>query len=563
MKRKKNKVAFFSVLLVATLLLAAVGLFFRKEGNKKSISLEDYYKIKKDEAKLFIDGMESEERVKILDERVYFTLDYAKTFEKRLFFEPDNNIVIHTDAKTKTIYPIGKRMKVVNGEEAKMERPIFVFHHDEVLVEADFLKEFTDFEYKLFVNPNRVLLFRSDKSYEKVELKKDSIMRTAPDVEALILSELKKGEKFYVIEGGSNEDYEKVLSFDGILGFIEKKDMVSVESEKRTFKKVNENEGYTSLQMEEPIILGWHQVFTEKSNSGFLTLLSRTKGLNVISPTWFSIIREDGELSSLASESYVKEAHNRGIQVWALVNDFDKNVDFYQLFMREENRKRLIENLVYFIDEYDLDGINIDFEKIEASYAEGYVQFLREFSIVMRQKEKVFSIDNYVPAVHTDYYDRKEQGIVADYLCVMAYDEHYYGSPEPGSVSSLSWVRRGIDMTGEEVDKKKMIIGLPFYTRIWKVKEDGSIETKALSMAEGKKRVQTVGAKAVWDEVTGQNYAEWKQDGAQYKIWLEDENSVAAKMNEVIKEEVAGLAFWKLGLEEEAVWAEIESWRQN
>lgn len=560
---KKNWPAIILILLIAVVVFVVSRFFEKEKVSKDIVSIEKHYGLKKGEAKLFIDTAESDEAILVEDERAYISFEFAKSFVSRLFYEPENETVIFTDAKSKVVYFLDSEKRLENKKEVEGEYIPFISHKDEVFVALDFLQEKTGVVYSLEKKPYRVMLFTKTKEYEKAQTVKEAILRTEADNMAPILKELKEKTEVYFIKTEDESKFDYVLTEDGILGYVNKKHLDSFKKEKMEVNPVNQDEDYSSIQKKDAIVLAWHQVFNERANFELDAVLKGTKGVTVLSPTWFSIIREDGELESLASKEYVKKAHEKGMEVWALVNDFNNKVDFYELFMKEKNRETLIENLVYFIDEYDLDGINIDFEMIKSDYAEGYVQFLREFSIVMREKKKVFSIDNYVPASHTDFYNRKEQGIVADYVCVMAYDEHYFGSKEAGSVSSVSWVRRGIDLTGEEVKQEKLIIGLPFYTRIWKEKASGGMETRALNMEQGLKRVKAAGVESVWDEKTGQYYAEWKDGKDTYKIWLEEKRSIAEKLAQVDKSKVAGIAFWKLGLEKENVWDVIEDWVSN
>ncbi|MDE6320318.1 MAG: chitinase, partial [Lachnospiraceae bacterium] len=192
------------------------------------------------------------------------------------------------------------------------------------------------------------------------------------------------------------------------------------------------------------------------------------EGLNVISPTWFTLTGNEGEFSSFAAASYVQRAHEMGLEVWGLVGNVESvDVDMYELLSRSSSRWKLITNLVAAAQEYDLDGINIDFENLSLDAGEPFIQFIRELSIPCRKYGIVLSVDNYVPMNHTDHYDRAEQGVVADYVIIMGYDEHYNGSKEAGSVASINFVENGIKNTVADVPAKKVINALPFYTRLW------------------------------------------------------------------------------------------------
>lgn len=100
------------------------------------------------------------------------------------------------------------------------------------------------------------------------------------------------------------------------------------------------------------------------------------------------------------------------------------------------------------------------------------LSFIRELSIACRANNIILSIDNYVPE-YTYYYNRREQGIVADYVVIMGYDETLPSSETPGPVASLNFVRKGITDTLNVVDKSKVINGIPFYSRVWCTTPDG------------------------------------------------------------------------------------------
>ena len=349
---------------------------------------------------------------------------------------------------------------------------------------------------------------------------------------------------------------------DGVTGYIKTSDLDTdnIEHKKYSFDRGKEDAGYTSITRDEPIVLGWHQVTSTAANSSLGTALAKAEGLNVISPTWFGVADSEGEVTSLASKDYVTKLKAINVDVWPLISDFNKDVDYNRLFMSTTTRGNLIKNIIYFIEEYNLDGINIDFEHIKSSYAEGYIEFLRELSIEMRSRKKVLSVDNYIPLEFNAFYNIKEQGIVSDYLCVMAYDEHYSGSPKAGSVSSLSWVKNSIENTAKSAPMKKLIVGLPFYTRLWREAHTGKLTSRALSMDGGLNLVSSNKAKKEWDKEKGQYYAEWKDGKDRMRIWLEEEKSLEAKLKLVEKDKVAGIAFWKLGLERKEAWNSVTDW---
>ena len=190
---------------------------------------------------------------------------------------------------------------------------------------------------------------------------------------------------------------------------------------------------------------------------------------------------------------------------------------------------------------------------------EHFIQFIRELSIPCRKNGLVLSIDNYVPMGGTDHYNRTEQGIVADYVIIMGYDEHYAGSREAGSVASINFVEEGIAQTVAQVPPEKVINAVPFYTRIWETK-DGAIGSKAVGMDAAEEYVRAHNITVEWNEETCQNYGEYTEDGSLFQVWLEDESSIEVKLNIMDKYQIAGLASWRLGFEKPVVWDKIEEY---
>lgn len=173
-----------------------------------------------------------------------------------------------------------------------------------------------------------------------------------------------------------------------------------------------------------------------------------------------------------------------------------------------------------------------------------------------RKNGIVLSVDNYVPRGFNDHYERGEQGVFADYVIIMGYDEHYNGSPEAGSVASIGFVEEGIQKTVNEVPPEKVINAVPFYTRIWK-SEGANLTSEAVGMELAEEFVDNHNIEVRWDEVTCQNYGEIQEGGTFYQVWLEDEQSIEAKLNIMKKYNIAGVAAWKLGFEKASIWGVI------
>ena len=287
--------------------------------------------------------------------------------------------------------------------------------------------------------------------------------------------------------------------------------------------------------------------------------IANVKKVNTISPTWFSIASNDGTLDSLALADYVDTAHSNHMEVWPLVDNFSENIDFTAVMNSTSARNKIENQLIAAAIEYSFDGINVDFENISEDAADGYIQFMRELSVMCRKNGIVLSVDVPVPMDFTAHYNRKALGEVCDYLMIMGYDEHYDGSEEAGTVASLSFEEEGIQNTLQEVAAEKVVSGIPFYTRLWctTTNEDGTttVTSEAMGMNQAQQTLENNQVEASWDETTGQNYAQFNgESGELYQIWLEDTESLTRKLELIKNYDLGGVAEWKLGLEDDSVW---------
>ena len=304
-------------------------------------------------------------------------------------------------------------------------------------------------------------------------------------------------------------------------------------------------------------------------------MLATTKGLTTIAPTWFSLADTEGNITSIADTDYVQYAKQAGLEVWAVLRDFHGGInsydETYEVLSYSSKRAKVIDQVIAAALQSQVDGINLDFELISSKCGVHYIQFVRELSVKCRENNLVLSVDNYVPKPYNTQYNLKEQAAVADYVFIMAYDEHTDGSNEAGSVASISYLENGVTDALKLVPKEKLVAAIPFFTRLWKetpkteeelAAEAGteaadypnSVSSQALGMDEAAQAVQNAGVTAQWDDETKQNYAKWEADGSTYRIWLEDMQSLEEKMTVIRQNELAGVAEWSLGRENSGVW---------
>lgn len=566
-KKAKRIIIVFFVMLV--LVSAGIALIMIKKyaPSKEKTELTKHFAIENEstEVAVVLQNAVSETRGKYIDGVYYLDCNQVQeVLNKRFYWDPYENTLIYTTATEVIKVAVGEKKYMVNQSVVDVTYPIVKVEGNAAYVAIDFVKEYSNITYQTYEKPYRVVIqykFGVDELYTKTE--KDTQIRTEPGIKFPYLVDIKEGTKIRVLEDGAKQgvekDFVKVISDEGVVGYVLNKHIQ--KTFKESLKSDYKEEVYPHIQKEGTINMVWHQVTSEYANEELLNLLSSTKGVTTVSPTWFTVSSNSGNISSFASEQYVERAHSQGVEVWALCGDVeDESVDMLEVLSHTESREKLEKELLSAAIRYDLDGINIDFERITAECGIHFIQFIREMGIRCRNNGIVLSVDNYPPTESSAYYDRKEQAKVADYVITMAYDEHYSGSKESGSVASIGFVEEAIKNTLAEVPKEQTIIALPFYTRLWKEAEkDGSLKvtSEAYSMGNGEACLINNDAKKVWDDVTGQYYGEFKEDGATFKMWLEEEESLKLKLDAASTSEVAGYSFWKLGLEKSSVWDTI------
>lgn len=320
-------------------------------------------------------------------------------------------------------------------------------------------------------------------------------------------------------------------------------------------------EEYTSISMPGKVSIGFHAIGGEGGNATLSEMLAEGKGINVIAPTWFSLTDNDGNFRSFASTQYVQEAHGAGLQVWGVWDNFNyKNetgadISSYEVLSSTTKRRTLVQSIVDTASGLGLEGVNIDFEGLDQKCGVHYVQFLKELSVLCRSSGLILSIDNYVPFNFNNYYRLDVQGQIADYVIIMGYDEHWHGSGDPGSVASIEYVSNGLARTLEEeqVPAEKVVNALPFYTILWKT-EGAEVTDQYITLNNVEDYLQRMNIQPEWDETVCQNYAEWQSGSATYQIWVEDEESIAVKLNVMNAKNIGGVAVWRLGYGTSEAW---------
>ena len=566
-----------AVFALVMLILAGVMLAFLYEKyspSKERMSWNTYYEVTAtDEAAVILNDQMMETKARVIDGEAYVTTDMLyDELNPRFYWDSKENLLLYTTPTELITASVGSNTYTVAKQSYTEDYTPVKVDGDTAYVALKYIQKYTGLEYELLTDEvNRVIIRTNFGTVKTVTAKKNAQVRYRAGIKSPILTDVAKGDTLYVMEETEDVgDWTKVRTADGFIGYIRNK-YLGQQGEETIESNYTEPE-YSHLSKDYTINMAWHQVTNADANSKVLETIANTKGLTTISPTWFFLNDNDGNIDSLASQTYVNYCHQNNIEVWALVEDITHKdtITDYEILSRTSSRQRLVSNLIAKAIEFKLDGINVDFEYINEDSAKGYIEFIRELSIMCRLNGIILSVDNYRPADHNLFYNRAEQGTVADYVVIMGYDEHYASSQEAGSVASIDWVKEGIEATLQDVPAERVINAVPFYTRLWeerpKTEEElaqesdtdeyvpNVVTSKAYGMDAIDKILEANGAEKTWDETTGQYYAEYTADGSTYKVWLEEEESIALKAALIKEYNLAGISAWKLGFERQDIW---------
>ena len=555
--------------LVAIILIVIIGaatagtiVFDKYSYSKEMADLKEYFGVKGDRLAIILQDERMDKQAVLKDGVCYFDLNTVHAYFNDAFYVDK--------AEGLLLYALPTEVVRITLGEAAIERggaveqlsyvPAYA-DGEKIYLAADLVKQYTNYSYEVF--DMRVQVYTQWGEKRVATVKKDTEVRVKGGIKSPILREIAVDEQVEVLE--RMETWSKVKTADAFIGYVENKclteESIATETPVTDYKEPE----YATHQLEEKVCLGWHSIGGVGGNDTLESMVANTKNMNVIAPTWFSLNDNQGGFESFGTTDYVERAHQMGLQVWGVLDDFnynnvnDANIDVYAVLSSTTNRTILIEGIIAEALRLGLDGINLDFERVTTDCGEHYAQFIRELSIQCRLNELTFSIDNYVPFSFNEYLRRDVQGKVADYVIIMGYDEHWHGSGDPGSVASIDYVSNGIDKTLEQVPKEKVVNALPFYSILWKI-EGANVTDEYLTMINTQDFLDRIGREGEWDEETQQLYLEWVSGTATYKLWVENEQSIQVKLNVMRAKDIAGVAVWRLGYGTPAAWEMISAY---
>lgn len=534
--------------------------------NKEHMELTEYYGIT-DESQVAItlNNTVLDDYAALIDGHVYLDYNFVHDIiNSRFYWDANENILLYTTAKDVITANADETRYFIGKSSADYGRPIVKASAESAWVDIDFVNEYSDFKYTYYESPSRIVITNEWTDITISTLKGKTEIRYKGGIKSPILVDAQKGDVLTILE--VDEKWTKVCTTDGVTGYVRSNKVKRTETS--TLTSDFEPETFAHIKMDEPINLLWQPVFSSAANEKISTILSESKGVNVICPTWFKLKDNNGNITSLASSDYVNYCHNHGVKVWGLVKNMDldsEDIDVNYVLTHTSTRQRLVNQIIAQALQYNLDGINIDFEQLSQSeIGDAYIQFLRELSIKCENNDIVLSTSVYTPASYNSVYCYGEQSYFVDYIAIMAYDQHYGQQSGEGSVAALDWVEEGINNTIDEgVPADQILLGIPFYTRLWKLtpttNDESSdvqylISRENLGLTSAKKWMNNNISEPVWLEDCGQWYGEIEKNGITYKMWLEDETSLAERLKLMQEYSLGGAAFWSSELDNAEAW---------
>ncbi|MCI8506144.1 MAG: SH3 domain-containing protein [Lachnospiraceae bacterium] len=574
---------FVLLMLLAAVVLGGILLYRRFGPGTAWADYTEVYGAGAESTVVFCNGLQTEGMAVEKNGRTYLPEGIAAGADSK-WYHSDEGLLLYSLADETVAISPSSHTYTAGGKTVDAGYELYYEENGIFYISTDFMEAFSGIRITSFPAdekenlPARVFLDGGGGRYEQAEAAGKTAVRVLAGKKSPILTKTRKGETLLIID--SVDDWTRVRTEDGFVGYLKTKYLENRREVERA--PGTELPEYTRSGLGETVCMAWHQVFSAEDNGKLAEYLEGTEGLNVLSPTWFSVADNQGNLNSLADRDYVEQAHGRGLKVWGLVDDFDANVDDLALLSSTAARTRLTEGLMQAAAEYGLDGINVDFESVKSDSAPHFLQFIRELSIACRLRGLTLSIDNYVPAGGRTWYNLREQGQVADYVIIMGYDEHYKGCCA-GTNASIGFSEEGIRSTLDYVPADKVVNGLPFFMRVWqetpkeraaadaKIYDDGmsvyegqyARDSRAVGMDAAKQLLSEHGVTPQWQEELGQYYGQYEADGSTWRIWMEEAESIRLKLKKVTEYGIAGAAFWKLGLESADVWPVVAEWKET
>ncbi|MCF0228331.1 MAG: SH3 domain-containing protein [Parasporobacterium sp.] len=575
--KRKAGLGYLIILLIILIVFAAIGVFISRRfaPSKVYADLNAYYNMTAygsdreaadaNELAIIIDN-------KILDiddtpafravrseGGVYIAMTLVQTYvDNRFYFDELERKVIVTNAVESVIADVDSTVYTKGGVQEDAGYIIATSIDGLIYLNTDFVQKFSSAQFKVQTNPDR-LYVRNEWGTVKCSSTTGEVrMRKSANKKSDIVAVIPSGTELQIINE-NEEGWYKAADENGNIGYVEDK-FITAPAEVVRNSDFTEPE-YTHITLDGSVNMTWHGIYYFESNMYIDEYTADMKGVNVLAPTWFLFGDMAGNLISYVSSDYINYAHEHGWQVWAVLEDLD-GLSSADVIPYSSSRANAISQMIEQCTTYGIDGINVDLEKVTQDIGDDFIQFIRELSAACRNNGLILSVCDYAPYSYNSFRRMDEQSRIADYVCVMAYDD-YVGTNTPGPNAGLPFVEEVLTLCQDTVvDMNRLIVGIPLYSRIWYVnKEDNSVSADTIEMGDIEDLNWQYNLDLKWQEDVGYRYAAFETyDNSTGMLWYEDAKSIEAKLKLIKPFGVAGVATWRLGQETSDVWEKISNY---
>ena len=475
--------------------------------------------------------------------------DIENFFDKHIYKEDETNEIITTYGKKIAAIGFEKNSININGSDKEIYAHA-IEKDGQVYLPISEMKDVYDVEIRNIEKTKVVTMDSLDREQKKAIVTSNLSVKSSTNFLTRTVDRIKKGDSVIIIS--SDKGYTKIRTEKGKIGYIKSKKVANEITVREEMKEEKQIEGKVNL------------VWDYYSNVGYAPDRSGTSidGVNVVSPAFF-YLDDDGNLKDNIGEkgeNYINWAHDNGYKVWPMVSNAEAGLTLTSEIMNSyAKRQKLIEDIVDKCVEYKLDGINVDFENMKQEDKDLYSRFIIELTPRLKEMGLVTSVDVTAPDGGETWsmcFDRHVIGDVADYIIFMAYDEYGVSSTKPGTTAGYDWVKLSLNkfLQTEEIESNKIILGIPFYTRVWTTDPSGKSTSKTVSM----KKTESVipdGTQKQWNDDLKQNYVEYTDGNNKKQIWIEDIDSIKSKISLITENNLGGVASWQKDMELDEIWS--------
>ena len=534
------------IILIASLVILKLAPNYEKNLPSREISL-------------IINNNDVTERLKknvYVDEKniIYLSIEDAKNyFDKYVLFDEENKQIITTSDTKTAILKLDNKTAKINSEETNLYGTI-IEKDDTIYLPFSEMSNIYNIEIEYVQDKKIVTIDSVDRKQTKADSSKKQSVKYKTTVISKTVDKLEKGEKVIIVS--EKDGWSKVRTKRGIIGYV-KTDKLTNYIDVRDDLKIETSDNTKKISL----IWDYFSEYAKAPDRSGQTLT----GVNVVSPSFFSL-KQNGQGQVLENvgqegEKYISWAKENGYKVWGMVSNNSYKESTHEILNNYSQRENLIKNIVNLAVKYNLDGINLDFENIYQEDKDKYSRLVIELKPQLAEYGKTLSVDVTAPDGSPAWslcYDRHTIGENADYVVFMAYDQYGISSTKPGTTAGYNWVNNNVAkfLKQEEVAKEKIILGIPLYTRLWQEKADGNAESKVVNLNKVDKTLSEISENInkTWNDDLKQYYFEQAKNNITYKMWIEDIESIKYKLSIMEENDLAGVAFWRKGMETDDVW---------